>query len=119
MELKDEEYWNHVVEINSHDGYGRCCVDYARDWANLMEEAIAKGEKLEDVAEELSHKADEPHGITGYMYGAAVSMLSRAWVHGEQLRCWHNLKTQFHDEGEKANETGGVLNPALLTIKSK
>jgi hypothetical protein len=38
------------------------------------------------------------------------------WKHGEALRLWHNLKTQIRDEGEKANESGGVLNPACLSI---
>jgi hypothetical protein len=34
----------------------------------------------------------------------------------EELRRWHNLRTQIGDEGEKANEDGGVLNPALLRV---
>jgi len=50
------------------------------------------------------------------MYGASVSVLAKCWEHGEQLRRWHNLKTQLGNEGEKANEKGGVLNPALLNI---
>jgi deoxyribonuclease V len=48
--------------------------------------------------------------------GCAMSILSQVWVHGEQLRRWHNLKTQIRNEGEKANESGGVLNPALLSL---
>jgi hypothetical protein len=50
------------------------------------------------------------------MYGCAVSILAKCWQHGDQLRRWHNLKTQIRDEGERANESGGVLNPALLNI---
>ena len=34
----------------------------------------------------------------------------------DRLRRWHNKATQIGTEGDKANETGGVLNPALLTI---
>ena len=77
-----------------------------------------QGQKLEDVAERLSHEVDNRpgFGITGFMYGCAVGMLSKAWIHGEELRRWHNLKTQIRDEGEKANESGGVLNPAVLCI---
>lgn len=77
---------------------------------------MEKGEKLEDVANECSNEADT-EGITGFMYGAAVSVLASCWEHGEELRRWHNLKTQIRDEGEKANESGGVLNPALLNIE--
>jgi len=35
------------------------------------------------------------------------------------LRKWHNIKTQIGNEGEKANASGGVLNPALLNISAK
>jgi len=98
------------------DRYGRATFDYAIKWAELMEGAIADGKKLIDVAKELSHKADEGIGITGFMYGCAVSILADVWVHGEELRKWHNLGTQVHDEGQKANESGGVLNPALMSV---
>ena len=75
--------------------------------------SIAKN--LEDVADATSQEADV-EGITGFMYGCAVSTLSRCWKHGEQLRRWHNINTQLGNEGEKANESGGVLNPALLSV---
>lgn len=55
-------------------------------------------------------------GITGFMYGCAVQMLAKSWKHGEALRRWHNKETQIGMEGDKANETGGVLNPALLSL---
>ena len=76
---------------------------------------MANGETVEAVAEQAGQDADID-GITGFMYGCAVSTLSKVWEHGEQLRRWHNLKTQIKDEGERANESGGVLNPALLNI---
>lgn len=100
----------------NQDAYGGRIYSYAKDWAELMEKAMAEGSKLEDVAQSTSHTADHD-GITGFMYGAAVSTLAGTWKHGEQLRRWHNLKTQINNEGEKANESGTVLNPALLTIK--
>lgn len=114
MKLKDEAGWKKCVENNS-DPYGKAAVDYTRRWAELMEKRIANGEKLEDIAKETSHEADT-EGITGFMYGCAVSILSHAWEHGEELRRWHNLDTQIGNEGEKANETGGVLNPAMLNV---
>ena len=81
----------------------------------MMERHIDAGTPLEKCADPDSHEADT-EGITGFMYGCAVGALARFWVHGEALRKWHNLKTQLGHEGEKANETGGVLNPALLNI---
>jgi hypothetical protein len=47
-------------------------------------------------------------GITGFMYGAAVQILSKCWKHGEDLRKWHN--NEYGHEGE------GVVNPAILTL---
>ena len=116
MNLKDEKGWNETVEANQ-DPYGKAAVDYARSWAELMETRMDNGERLEDIAKETSHTANT-YGITGFMYGAAVSMLSWAWEHGEELRTWHNLDMQIGNEGEKANESGGVINPALLTIET-
>lgn len=114
MELKDADGWA-KCKANNDDPYGACVVRYAERWADLMETEMASGAKLEDIAKETSHTADT-EGITGFMYGAAVSILSGVWQHGEALRRWHNVKTQIKDEGDRANETGGVLNPALLSI---
>ncbi len=127
MELKDKKAWEETVRINT-DPYGKATVDYAEAWADLMEKRMVGGEKLEKIAKQASHDADTD-GITGFMYGCAVGFLSGAWVHGEQLRQWqlrqwqlrqwHNLDSQIRDEGEKANEKGTVLNPALLMDETK
>jgi hypothetical protein len=114
MTLKDADGWAKANAAN-RDGYGGAVMSYAERWARVMEARIARGEKLEDIADDSSHLADT-EGITGFMYGAAVSTLAAVWVHGESLRRWHNLKTQLRNEGEKANQSGGVLNPAMLTI---
>ena len=99
------------------DPYSAECFGYAEAWADLMEAGMAAGKNIAAMAETTRHQADTD-GITGFMYGMAVGILARHWEHGEALRLWHNLKTQIHrDEGEKANESGGVLNPALLNIK--
>ncbi len=88
-----------------------------------MEKAIAKREKRLvwklstlswqqdkwDIAEKTSHAADN-EGITGFMYGCAVSILAHCWKHGEELRKWHN--------GEYKYDGDGVVNPAILTIKA-
>jgi hypothetical protein len=114
MQLRDPELWA-TGKANNPDPYGSEVYRYAEAWADLMEAAMAKGDKLEDVAKATSHKADTT-GITGYMYGAAVSILASTWQHGEALRRWHNIDVQIGSEGERANEKGTVLNPALLSI---
>jgi hypothetical protein len=111
------EDWAKAKEANK-DPYSTAILAYAERWARLMEVRMDKGEKLADIADETSHLADN-EGITGNMYGMAVFMLTKAWKHGEALRLWHNLKTQIGKEGEQANESGGVLNPAMLTLGEK
>lgn len=114
MKLKDAEGWHRTVDANQ-DPYGKAGIDFAERWANLMEEHIESGKELSDVARGTSHEADT-EGITGFLYGCAVSILSQVWEHGEELRQWHNLDTQIGTEGERANEKGTVLNPAIINI---
>lgn len=114
MNISDQNAWQRWVD-NNQDPYGSGVIRFAERWADLMEAKMAEGATLEDIAEATSHEA-ETEGITGFMYGAAVSVLATSWEHGDQLRRWHNLDTQIGDEGERANESGGVLNPAILNI---
>ncbi len=119
MKLKagtEQEYESYKAK--NTDPYGGRIVSYSEDWASLMEARMANGEKIKDIAKFTSREADTD-GITGFMYGCAVEGLSHFWEHGEELRCWHNLDSQISNEGEKANESGGVLNPAILVIRSK
>jgi hypothetical protein len=93
---------------NQESGYGRAVLRFAERWATLMEQRMHRGEKLEDCADATLHEADH-EGITGFMYGVAVSGLAHAWVHGDQLRRWHN--------GEYGQpDAKGTVNPAVLVI---
>lgn len=113
MDLSDPAGWEKFVEANSEDGYSLGVVTYSQRWARLMQQAMDRGAELEDIASTTSLEADVD-GITGFMYGAAVNALASYWKYGEPLRRWHN--TRFGKSGEQANETGGVINPAVLTI---
>lgn len=114
MTGKTDKDWQDWKNKNSNP-YNTEIMRYVEAWANLMESEMSKGKKLSDIAEQTSYEANTT-GITEFMYGAAVSILSVAWTYGEELRKWHNLKIQIRKEGEQANEKGGVLNPALLVI---
>ena len=116
MKIKDQEGWRKANAANPpSEPYGHRVITYSEEWANAMEREMAKGRTIAECASETASEADTD-GITGFMYGAAVNVLSHVWEHGEELRRWHNLDTQIGNEGEKANESGGVLNPALLKI---
>lgn len=118
MKLKDEDGWKRSREANT-DPNGKAALDFAEAWADEMEARMEAGAKLEDIAEESSMEVDSRpgFGITGFMYGFAVSLLAQCWEHGEELRRWHNLDVQIGTEGEEANRTGGTLNPALLNVQ--
>lgn len=77
-----------------------------------MQSEIAKGKTIAECAEKCSFQLGFL-GITGFMYGCAVGILSVCWKHGEELRKWHNKKYNVKED-EK-----GVVNPALLTITTK
>jgi hypothetical protein len=114
MKISDQAAWQSWIDNNT-DPYGKGVIDYAERWADLMEARLTQGQTITTMAASTSHEADT-EGITGFMYGAAVSVLATSWEHGEELRRWHNLDVQIRDEGERANESGSVLNPALLNV---
>lgn len=111
MKVVDEKVYEDWKAKNT-DGYGSGVFRYAERWANMMEDELDNtlGVRVRDIASRLSHEADT-EGITGFMYGAAVSILSQCWVHGEELKKWHNK--EYNYEGE------GVANPALITVTKK
>lgn len=112
LQFKDEEArkaWKNFVEVNSKDGYSARVVRYAEYWAKFMQYLMVKhkGVTVAKIAEQASHAADI-EGITGFMYGCAVNVLSQVWKYGEELRKWHNKEYDY--EGD------GVVNPAVLTV---
>lgn len=113
-----EDDWAEAVSANADSGYGASAIRYTERWARLMQVRIAAGATVESCAKDASHDA-ENEGITGFQHGCAVSLLADCWIHGEALRRWHNIDCQIGHEGEIANASGGVLNPAILILGAK
>lgn len=113
IEGKEKEY-KEWYDKNS-DAYSRACFTFAERWAELLEEKIDNSSDcpmkvIVDNAEKLSREADT-EGITGFMYGCSVDILSRVWKYGDKLRKWHNRKYNYNGEG--------IINPAILTFGGK
>ncbi len=87
--LRDPKGWRLACDANT-DAYGAQVMRYAARWAYLMEQQIAKGKTVMEVADETSHIADH-EGVSLVMYGCAVAVLSRVWQHGDELHMWHHL----------------------------
>lgn len=113
MKIKEEMKEKYQEGLkNNQDPYGQCIYMFAERWANAMEERINNSvfdpeSAITAYAEECGHEADT-EGITGFMYGMAVSILSDVWEYGEILRKWHNR--QYDYDGD------GVVNPAILSF---
>src|SRR4030095_2156227 len=116
MPIIDEDSWQAWVQNNT-DGYGGACIKVARRAMEILDEQA--GDFYKD---ELIKRADDESkagGITGFMAGCVASMISKCHSRGEEFRRKWNHDNQIGDEGDKANESGGVLNPALLNIRIK
>lgn len=100
------------------DPYANAVLRYASAYGKSMENAIANGKSLESAISTYEHICDD-EGISGFMFGCAMKELAYFWEHGEELRKIHNLKTQIGTEGERANESGGILNPAMLCFGAR
>jgi hypothetical protein len=84
IELLDVDGWNKSLEANSKDGYGKACLDYAENWAKLMQYEVANGKTIAECESRTSHEADTD-GITVFMQGCAVNVLRQCWIYGEEL----------------------------------
>lgn len=104
--VTDQKAWDEWKAKNT-DAYGAAIFEYAEKWAMLMQIEMHNGKSLEAIAESTSFELGFL-GITGFMYGAAVSILSQCWLYGDRLKKWHNDK--YNHKGD------GVVNPAILTI---
>lgn len=87
---RDEAAWQRGREAQNGEGYGLAVYDYAEAWARLMQKGMVEGRALADIADETSHLADKGIGITGFMFGAAVSVLKATWAHGDELHRWRS-----------------------------
>jgi hypothetical protein len=131
MRLNDPVEFNNArekqrcPEDKMAEDYGMACFLRAERWANLMEARMAADptEPFEKLAAETERQAGREaasegaidEGLTGFMFGAVMSILAQFWTEGEALRLWHNERFGIKPE----DDTGGVVNPAIITISTK
>jgi hypothetical protein len=113
MKLKDERAWLQWVNAN-RDPYGKACVDVARRIMEKLDNPTTPMDCHRLICD--ADKEIDAGGITGFMAGAVALMVSRCHERGEEFRRAWNKDVQIGTEGDKANESDGVLNPAILKI---
>ena len=116
MKIKNKGRKKYWLSNKRTDGLGKEAIQFAEKWADFLEEEMAKGQKLEKIAEKCREKAAIAVPIMSYQLQFAVIYLSEVWEHGERLCRWHNLKYQVRKEGVRANKEGRVLDPFIFQI---
>ena len=116
MPIIKEKEWNKHVEVNK-DSYGKCCVDVTRQVMKILDDEPGDFDPHTIIC-----RADDEvkaGGITGFMAGCVTSIVGQCHSRGDEFRRKWNKDVQIGNEGDKANEEGGTLNPALLNISTK
>lgn len=114
MPITNKLRWGRFVDSNKGD-YGKACVDVAREAMRLLD----TDEYKEFDTHKLICDADdniEAGGITGFMAGCVAQMISTCHSRGNEFRIKWNSDNQIGTEGDDANISGGVLNPALMNV---
>jgi len=113
MTFRNVAIWSDAVRKNSKQGsHGLGIVGFAERWAVLMEGRIDAGIKLEDCAYETSRMADV-EGVSGWMHETAIELLTEAWIHGEALLLWHNLRAD-PEHGAEATAAGRLISNTMI-----
>lgn len=81
MDEKFAKFWR----LN-YDAYASGVIEFAQEWAELMETQMAVGKTIAECAGETAREADKDFGMSGFAFHAAVKVLLNFWVHGEELR---------------------------------
>lgn len=104
------------LDVNK-DGYSRTCFVYAERFADMLEIEYVKAidvpmsKILELHGDKFSHDADI-EGVTGFMVGMSINILSQCWEFGKDLKLWWNTKYGQPD-------AEGTVNPAILVVGEK
>lgn len=98
-----KEDWEKAVAKNSYDSYSLACYLAA---VGVME-ALDMGKTPEEAEAELTNTVP---GMTGFMAGAAASVVVHFSTRGEEFKAWWN-----RNQGGSGEEEG-TINPAVMTI---
>lgn len=88
MRYRDRALWEAETARNQ-DPMGRAIAAAAERWADLMEQRLASGLSVADVARDAMFDSERGHSmLTGAMWGIACQVLGWTWIHGAALVAW-------------------------------
>jgi len=109
MPIINKEKWDVYVKKNQNP-YGKAAVDVAKEAMDLLD--TDKYEKLD--THKLICDADIKSELTGFLAGAVAQMVTECHSRGKEFqKIWnisHGIKKEEAEEG--------IVNPAILTIKT-
>lgn len=85
FDIRDQDAWTGTLRANPPGLAGYAVLEFAAQWAHLMEEGISGGKRIKDIAWETQREVGE---VPLDRYNAAVEILSRIWGHGAELMAW-------------------------------
>lgn len=98
MKKGQEKLWRTFVDENSSTVYERQIVEFTIKWVTRMEEAISKKASWQKVLEEVYNNL-EHFNVDYVQRNEALSILTRVWVYGEELRRYHNSRFSYEGDG--------------------
>ena len=109
----DKKGWEECVK-NNQDGYGKSAVEVAREAMRLLDDGNHEKFDADDIITEADRNLDM--GITGFQSGWIANVIVHAHSKGEEFKKSWNKRYALNKDDENRE---GVINPALLTIKTK
>ena len=101
----------------NQDAYGGACVQVAERAMKILDEEPGDFNTYDLICQ--ADKDSKTGGITGAMSGFVAKIISDCHSRGEEFRIKWNKDHQINDEeGDGANKDGGVINPAIINIKT-
>lgn len=77
-----EEEAQKVIEMNSHDDYGKVIVDFVIEWMEIAEKMINKGVPAEDAVGKSLDKTDGYSAQSGFSFSCARAFMKEFWKYG-------------------------------------
>lgn len=94
MKVKNQKAWEEFLAVRPADSYEGKIVRWAMQWADRMEVELAKGAKLENIAERTLDLPGAAVILSNTQLVQAIVALVRFWVHGDELQKWREANWQ-------------------------